>query len=502
MQSSAVSAAARKGSCVNYGYICIFLVQLFVLVACGSYINTAIVLVAWTIVVMTGHEQNVVVSAFCAISVVLQTYAFSINSQHVLLISTPRQRACETIGIAGIESLYQRNNIFRSCDADLFVPFIPQQTYALQRDQNIQLMYGGGDAVMHMGSCHTLGVGCYRWNVLVQGFGMRRFEPCWPLVRQILTTNASSVVMVHRSAKNTSVFSRNIKIPPATTLHTQAALQTPFAARFIHFSSRVQIPLQIAPTAVVDTKELQDVPLAPDSDTVFVVVPTQQGQPTSMHLSLEMRCPSHELGSPTTSTDSLPFFHSGVMHLAEAATPAGYTVYAAFSECGRSEGVGCNSRLLTSFAIYTTNIVLCLSCVMLTHGCVPCNTHQYSVVYVFACVTAVVTFNWIAIVCIYCVHPASHHGGISHLNRLQQIACFALYVAQGVLLISELVQNQLGSNTHFMLSRMHQSFGFGHLLLPFTLLDSNVYIANSALYLCSSAFIAHLLYLKCGAQSQ
>jgi len=495
MHSSAVIAGGRKGSWVNYGYICIFLVQLFVLVACGSYINTAIVFVAWTIVLMKGYEQNVVISAFCAISVVLQTYAFSINSQHVLLISRPRQRACENIGIAGIESLYKRNNVFRSCNADLFVPFIPQQAYALQRDQSIQLMYGGADAIMHMGSCHTLGVGCYRWNILVQGFGMRRFEPCWSLVDQVVTSNASSVVMVHRSANHPSLFSRNIQIPPAAL---QTGQQTPFAARFIHFSSRVEIPLQLSPTAVVGKTQLENVPQAPDLDTVFVVVPTQQGQPTSMHLSLEMRCPRHDLANPM-STDRRPFFHTGVMHLAEAATPAAYTVYAAFSECGRSEGVGCNSRLLTSFATYMTNIVLCLSCILLTHGCVPSNTHQYSVVYVFACVTALVTFNWIAVVCIYCVHPASHHGGISYLSRMQQIVCFALHIGQGALLIAELVQNQLGNNTHFMLSRMHESFGLGHLLLPFTLLDSNVYIANSALYLCTSTFVAHLLYFKCGA---
>jgi len=496
MHSSAVLAAAPKGAWVNYGYICIFLVQLFVLAACGSYINTAIVLVAWTIVLMHGHEQNVVISVFCAISVVLQTYAFSINSQHVLLISTPRQRACENIGISGIESLYKSNNIFRSCNADLFVPFIPRQTYALQRDQSIQLMYGRADATMHMGSCHTLGVGCYRWNIMVQGFGMRRLEPCWSLVGQVMSTNASSVVMLHRSANHPALFSRNIEIPPPAL---QTGQQAPFAARFIHFSSRVQIPLQLAPTAVPGTKELENVSQAPDLDTVFVVVPTQQGQSTSMHLSLEMRCARHDLANPMF-IDSGPFFHTGVMHLAEAASPAGYTVYAAFSECGRSVGVGCNSRPLTSFATYMTNVVLCLSCMLLTHGCVPSNTHQYSVVYVFACVTAVVTFNWIAIVCIYCVHPASHHGGMSYLNRVQQIACFALHIGQGVLLIWELVQNQLGSNTHFMLSRMHESFAFGHLLLPFTLLDRNVYIANSALYLCTSTFIAHLLYFKCGAQ--
>jgi len=89
---------------------------------------------------------------------------------------------------------------------------------------------------------------------------------------------------------------------------------------------------------------------------------------------------------------------------------------------------------------------------------------------------------------------------MSYLNRLQQVVCYVLHAGQGALLISELVQNQLGNNTHFMLARMHQNFSFGRLLLPFTLLDTNVYIANGALYMCTSTFIAHLLYFRCSAQ--
>jgi len=34
------------------------------------------------------------------------------------------------------------------------------------------------------------------------------------------------------------------------------------------------------------------------------------------------------------------------------------------------------------------------------------------------------------------------------------------------------------------------------LLLPFTLLDSNIYIENCALYLGSSLFVVYLLYFK------
>jgi len=45
--------------------------------------------------------------------------------------------------------------------------------------------------------------------------------------------------------------------------------------------------------------------------------------------------------------------------------------------------------------------------------------------------------------------------------------------------------------------RMVQTqYGAWQLLLPFTLLDNNIYIENCALYLGSSLFVVYLLYFK------
>jgi len=54
----------------------------------------------------------------CAFSIVLHTYALSLNSQQELLVRLPWQKACETMGITSLESVYRRNNVFLSCDAD------------------------------------------------------------------------------------------------------------------------------------------------------------------------------------------------------------------------------------------------------------------------------------------------------------------------------------------------------------------------------------------------
>jgi len=104
---SAVTAPRRTSTWLKYSYICIFLLQLFILIACGSYINTVIVCVSWTVVLLSVNEHNVVICVLCAISIVLQMYALSINSQRVLLVSSPRQRACETIGISHIDRATQ-----------------------------------------------------------------------------------------------------------------------------------------------------------------------------------------------------------------------------------------------------------------------------------------------------------------------------------------------------------------------------------------------------------
>jgi len=498
MQDGSPASRQHKSTIFNYAYICIFLLQLFVVVACGSYINVAIACVSWTILLVSGHEHNIVVSVLCGFSVVLQTYAMSINSQQVLLVSTVPQRPCDNIGIVAIESLYKRENIFKSCNQDLFVPFVPYPTYALEQDSNMQLMYGGDVAVasahMRFASCYSLGLSCYRWKIRLDGFGTRDFVPCWPLVQHVHVTNASAVVMVqHKSNKALDIYNLDLPIPPALS-----PVSTTFdfirEARFVHLSSRMPLPLSLVDTTVLGRQALETVEQVPTGDTVFVVIPTQQGQTTSLKISIRVQCEKQD-----TVPAALPFFHSGAMHLAIAATPTVYTVYAAFSECGPESNSACNSRIFTSFAVYVSNVALCVSCLLLTHGCQPHHTHQYSVLYIFAFTVAAVTFNWVAMICIYCVHPASMHGGFANLNRSQQVVCHALHVAQLVFLAAELAENQIGNNPRFMMSRMHGQSVFGHVFLPFTLLDSNIYVENCALYVWTNIFIAYLLYYKCRA---
>ena len=478
----------QGGSCLNYGYICMFLVQLFVLVSCGSYINVAIVCVSWSIVLLSTHEHNIIICMLCAISVVLQTYALSINSQQVLLVSSPRQKACETIGISRIESLYRHNNVFKSCNADLLVPFIPRKSYSLHRDAGIKLMYGESvlpGTPMRFATCQALGVSCYRWKIHVQGFGTRLFEPCWSLVRSVLVANASAVHMVHRDTHRTETHVLNASVDAHAT-----------NSRFIHISSSVRNPVAIVHTQIPGTQELSAVSYTPDAETFFVVIPSHAGQETSMQIALSIRCEDQDRGSAMLA-DDVPFFHSGATHLAAAATPTVYTVYSAFSECSRADGgSGCNSRLLTSFSVYICNILLCVSCILLTHTCGGIDANQYSVVHIFALATAIVTFNWVAIVCIYFVHPASLHGGITNLRRPYQVLFYLLHVTQLGFLVRELVRNELGNNVPYIMARMHTQYGAWQLLLPFTLLDSNIYIENCALYLGSSFFVVYLLYFK------
>jgi len=356
------------------------------------------------------------------------------------------------------------------------------------------LPHGNLNTVPHMrfASCHTLGVSCFRWKIQVQGFGARRFEPCWSLVRSMYTTNASQVVMVHRvpvTSDTQPTYARNISIPREPGDARKS--------RFLFMNSHVEIPIHLIDTHVIDTKELDAVSHTPDSSTFFVVLPLAPGQNSTMQLAMSTHCETPE-PEAVRRTKRAPFFHTGIMHLATAATPTVYTIYAAFSECSQGSG-GCNSRLLTSFAVYIANIILCMSCLLLTHGCAPLTPHEYSVVYIFAFATAVVTFNWVAFVCIYFSHPASMHGGLLNSNRVAQLGLYILHGVQLLLLIVEIVHNQLGSDHQYVLSRMHRQFSPDQLLLPFTLLDSNVYIENCAIYICSNCFIAYLLYFKCAA---
>ena len=502
MRQDGISLESKDtGSSINYGYICVFLMQLFVLILCGTYINTAILCISWSIILLSTHEHNVIICMLCAISIVLQTYVLSINSQHILLISSPRQKACETIGISSIESLYRRNNVFKSCNADLLVPFIPNKKYTLQEDPTIKLMYGRHTTLnkltvdnfieepMRITTCHALGLSCFRWKIQIQGFNTRFFEPCWSLVRNVFANNASTIHMMHQPINMPQTHMLNVSLPSGQ--HTNV-----IESRFLHIVSDIHNPIALADTAFLDTKELSSVPYAPDSDTFFVLVPNHANQKVSMQVALSIRCSAHDRDT-SKLTDDEPFFHSGVIHLTSAANPTVYTVYSAFSDCVDGMG-GCNSRLLTSFLVYICNIALCLSCIGLTHCCIGFSVNEYSVMHIFAMGMAFVTFNWVAIVCIYFVHPASLHGGIANLNRHTQVFFYILHSVQFLLLAVELSRNELGNNTQYILSRMHTKYSAEQLLLPFTMLDNNIYIENCTLYLISSLFVTYLLYFKTG----
>ena len=416
------------GSCLNYGYMCMFLVQLFVLAACASYVNVAIVCVLWSIVLLSTQEHNIIICMLCAIFVVLQTYALSIT---------------------GIKLMYGKSGL----------PGTP----------------------MSFATCQALGVSCYRWKIHVLGFDTRLFEPCWSLVRNILVTNALAVLMVHKDVHRSEMHVLNASVHSTAT-----------DLRFIHISSSVRNPVAMVHTQTPRTHELSIVLYTLDSETFFVVIPSRAGQQTSMQMALSIQCEDQDRSSMMI-TDDVPFFHSGATNLAAVATPTVYTVYSAFSKCSRADGGGgCNSRLLTSFSVYICNILLCLLCILLTHA----NSNEYSVVHIFALATAIVTFNWVAIVCIYFVHPASLHGGISNLRRPYQVIFYMLHVVQLALLVTELVRNELGNNVQYIMARMHAQYSVWQLLLPFTMLDSNIHIENCVLYLGSSLFVVYLLYFK------
>ena len=330
MHDGRTREAGHKAPLFNYAYICIFLLQLFILVACGSYIDTAIVCVSWTILFISGQEQNIIVCVLCAISVVLQTYALSINSQRVLLLNPSRQRACDTIGVSNIESLYRSNNIFKSCNADLFVPFLPEANYQLETDSTVKLMHGhnrsGTLGPLYLTACQTLGIQCYCWKIRIQGFGTHAFVPCWPLVRNIHVVNASAVIMLQHSTDTlVPVYTSNISMPSLADGVDAVAGD----ASFVRFSSQIPIPLLLVDTRVMAQQPIDSMPQNPDRDTVFVVIPRHKDQTTSMHLSLGAYCDTDEEYRGTVA-----FFHSGAMHLAAVATQTLYTVYSAFSECG------------------------------------------------------------------------------------------------------------------------------------------------------------------------
>jgi len=482
---------------INLLYTVTALVQFFVIFLCGSYLNTALVCIAWTVRLLGEHEHSVVICVLSAISIVLQAYTLSANSQSVLMVSSRVQESCKTMGISSLESMYSLDNIFRQCEPDLFVPFIPQVRYQLSEDPTNILMYGtDGESSMKLATCESLGLKCFKWKILLPEFGLRHFEPCWALVRSIHVLNSATAVMLQKIPSTLSgiEYYLNMTLPSVSKASQPLPLEAK-KSRFVHFSSHLPLLLPLLQAGAGNEKQVDSVKTVPDSETTFVLFPdaasTSKG---GMQISLASTCAMHPAMSlvRNNGAESGPFFHSGILHLATAATPGPYTIYSAFSGCTST----CNSRVLPLLLAYLANIVICASCVVLTHTHSPLVPNIHSAVYVFGFTIAIVTFNWIALLCVvFFTPPALRH----HLRFFEvqfQYLLYFLHATQLGFLCWEIFENQVGFNSRYILGRMGSRTLLKYTILPFTLTDSNIYMQNCALYLCTSCYLFYLLYVK------
>jgi len=384
-------------------------------------------------------------------------------------------------GIETIENFGLNRHMYGACNVGNFVAFQAQSKYALALQQDTKLVFRrevpGSDTSRRVATCASLGVLCYAWRIQIPAFGTRTFEPCWKLVHNIYAVNVSKLIMYHTAQ-------------PTEPRQYHNEIWSNYSSTRMWFSSDAKIPLDLIDTARNDTKEVDKIGGSPpDFSTIFVLVPTGEAQYSSMHLSISSNCRDRALehahnsaGQGVASATS-----TGIVSIAMVARPALFTLHAIFSDCTE----GCSSGTVVSLGVYVLNFLICSICLLAVHtDCATVNL--FSGLFVFSLSTSIITLNWVAVACICSVYLVSG-------STKRRVVC-ALHIVQFVLILREMVYNQLGTNSAYILSthRRRESgmFYISAFFLPFTALDQNLYLQNCALYLITGLFNTYLLYFK------
>jgi len=328
-------------------------------------------------------------------------------------------------------------------------------------------------ADLQVATCASLGVLCYAWRIQIPAFGTRTFEPCWKLVHNIYAVNVSKFIMYH-----------TVQTTEPRQYHKE--IWSNYSSTRMWFSSDAKIPLDLINTARSDTKEVdKTIGSPPDFSTIFVLVPTEEAQFSSMHLSISSDYRDSALQHAHNNADHsvASATNTGIVSIAMVARPALFTLHSILSNCTK----GCSSGTMVWLGVYVLNFLICSICLLAVHTD-GTTVNLFSGLFVFS----IITLSWVAVACICSVYLVS---GITKRRVM-----YALHIVQFVLIVREMVYNQLGTNSAYILStyrrRESRMFYVSAFSLPCTALDQNLYLQNCALYLIMGFFNTYLFYFK------
>jgi len=443
----------------DYVYILIFLIQVFLILVAGSYINVVMFCIVWVMYILKLHSHSILITVLVALSTTFQLYNLSSDTKTSLFATPERDDACYMSGFSDIESIGAMN---QKCNRIKYQPFVNRGVYELKQDPDMMILSSDSKITTQYEAtkCSNLGVSCFMWKVGIPEVSGRLFEPCWDLVDEILFDNAASVLIMQTQQTTAVQKYEQYKVSENSYIVAHGSSNH---AIYSHLMSNSTIkPI----TTTV-----------PDMYTRFVVFPRDVNGITSIKITMSVSCQFYKIKQKMQQT--------GVIFLSVIAGAAPFTLYYVFSGCE----VSCQHNTPRIVCIYICNLLFSVISLYITHDCR--YKRQFTRIGIFFWLTtSVIIFNWIIVGCI-CWKIFNPHKA----KRLQ-LTIRAIHALQFVLIAYEFFKNRFGQNIAFILSSQQSPSIINYIFMSFKMWDHRIYYENCILFLVTNLYGAHILYSK------
>jgi len=441
----------------DYVYIIIFLIQVFLILVAGSYINVIMFCLVWVMYILKLHSHSILITVLVAFSTTFQLYNLSSDTQTSLFATPQRDDACYMSGFSDIESI---GTMTRKCNRIKYQPFVNRGVYELKQDPDMMILSSDSKSTTQYeaSKCSNLGVYCFMWKVGIPEVSDRLFEPCWDLVDEILLDNVASVLIMQTQQTNSVHKYEQYKVSENSYI---VAHVSPDHAVYSHLTKNMTIkPLTTT---------------MPDLYTRFVVVPLHANVTTNIKITMSVSCQFNKIRLKVQQT--------GVLHLSVIAGAAPFTLYYVFSGCE----VLCQHNTPRIVCIYLCNLVFSIISLYITHDCR--HKRQFTrIVVFFWLTTSVIIFNWIIVACI------SWKFFNPYKTQRLQLTMRAIHALQSAMIAYEFLNNRFGQDIAFILSSQQSPNIINYIFMSFKMWDHRIYYENCILFLVTNLYGAHILY--------
>lgn len=422
------------------------------LVICGSYLNVVlgILVVLLTYICSSVSSKNnteiidilydIVVSGTC-VSVILQSYAFTLESNPGIFVSRREIGSCPIItrhsieGVSGIKAT-------EPCGLSSYkvVPLERQYAFSPNDRRTLMVADGLGARVLR---CVDVGVYCFDWSISIEG---HEYIPTLDMMHAMYAENAKRVFHVSLGAH---------MYKDAKAKHTEdkrIAFAGKNANQTIYFPHATQELVLLPYESAKETRSIsviEQIGTAPTHGDFLVLLLNDmlihKTNPPRIFFASSRLCDrKSQYCSYITRHPDEP-----LALLAKCSSATWFSIISIVTRCEDTIDTVCSQNVQTQVLIFFINIV-CDVIVLYMASALPRRLARRPILPIFFIVSALFTLDWVSIVFVM------HNGNRRPHSAVLHIAMMLLQVAHISAIVWQLIHIDLFAGTHLYVYRQYE----------------------------------------------